>query len=404
LRNLRKAEEKRRLLEQIDFEEDETARELLRTTFKELESRTDDWEEECQVIAPCTHNGLCPMSRHQKNHIKRNTRFGKYEMTSDDNIVGTTDLMDTTSNDVITDFKSETDNSLTEKEEEEELMQELIEQGLDRDQLEEMMRLMESLQDNETSDDSDNELEEEEDEPDEEDFLQMDGNSTDKPHVKSTMAETDAFGSAFCSFVQNFPGGTTRKKGEKFSYLVVQKQTPASNIDGLLDNDALTDIDIVDILAKSAYHVQGLKQELVRMAKRERNSKVDDQESFENLNEKSIHAEQLRQILEKAVQIEDKFLDSSRDTLGMELVHGDKRRKGWGRLVRAPIKKKGHILVDYCSAGCSGCNRPIDGTQGRIIRQKVSRGWSSRVAPGCYAAARKSRWGGLWPDLSERIP
>ncbi len=44
-----------------------------------------------------------------------------------------------------------------------------------------------------------------------------------------------------------------------------------------------------------------------------------------------------------------------------------------------------------------------DTRKGRIIRQKVSRGWSARVAPGCYAAARKARWGGFWPDLSEKV-
>ena len=43
------------------------------------------------------------------------------------------------------------------------------------------------------------------------------------------------------------------------------------------------------------------------------------------------------------------------------------------------------------------------GTQGRITRQKISRGWSARAAPGCYSAARKARWGGLWPDMSERV-
>ena len=46
-----------------------------------------------------------------------------------------------------------------------------------------------------------------------------------------------------------------------------------------------------------------------------------------------------------------------------------------------------------------GCSKKC----GQIIRQKVSRGWSARVAPGCYSAARKARWGGLWPDLNGRI-
>ena len=56
--------------------------------MQDLEDGRDEWEEECQVIAPCTHNGLCPMSRHQNNHVKKNTRFGKYEMASEteDNI------------------------------------------------------------------------------------------------------------------------------------------------------------------------------------------------------------------------------------------------------------------------------------------------------------------------------
>jgi hypothetical protein len=281
-------------------------------------------------------------------------------------------------------------------------MRELVEQGYSREDLEEMMQLMEDLQeeDGDTSDESDNEFDLDEVE-DDEDFFELDpsDNDNDASRPKSTMSETNVFGSAFCSFVHNFPGGTTRKKGEKFSYLVVQKRTPdGSQVSD--KNDTLGDIDIVDIMAKSSYHVQGLKRELLHMAKRKK-VKLND-ESYRELNENSLHAKELRQLLDDAVQIEDQFLDSNRDSLGMELVHGD-RRKGWGRLVRAPIKKKGHILLDYCSGGCTGYSQP--GThKGRIVRQRVSRGWSARVAPGCYAAARKSRWGGLWPDLSQRVP
>jgi ribosomal protein RSM22 (predicted rRNA methylase) len=117
-------------------------------------------------------------------------------------------------------------------------------------------------------------------------------------------------------------------------------------------------------------------------------------------------------LLQRAVDVEDKFLESTIDKLGLELLHGDDRRKSWGRLIRAPLKKKGHVLVDYCSAGCGGgggCSVSTTdyddngGTQGRITRQKISRGWSARAAPGCYSAARKARWGGLWPDMSERV-
>ena len=68
-------------------------------------------------------------------------------------------------------------------------------------------------------------------------------------------------------------------------------------------------------------------------------------------------------------------------------------------------------MVDYCS-GASGESDGASATEGgddnsgsgekkgRIIRHKVSRRVSSRVAPGMYAAARKARWGGLWPDIT----
>ena len=138
----------------------------------------------------------------------------------------------------------------------------------------------------------------------------------------------------------------------------------------------------------------------------------------------NYHNEQGFTTLQKAAEVEGEYLDSTADSLGLELLNGDDRRRGWGRLVRAPLKRKGHVLLDYCSSGCGGGNNSTcpkrsndddanmsdddgdslpDGTKGRITRQKVSRGWSARAAPGAYSAARKARWGGLWPDLSERV-
>jgi ribosomal protein RSM22 (predicted rRNA methylase) len=159
----------------------------------------------------------------------------------------------------------------------------------------------------------------------------------------------------------------------------------------------LKQVDVTDLLAQSVYHAQKHKEEYLR----NRLSGDDGKETGS-----SYHEDRSLQILQQAVNLEDEYLDSANDDLGLELLHGDKRRKGWGRLIRAPLKRKGHILLDYCSAG--GCSKKCtknnaEEGKGRIIRQKVSRGWSARVAPGCYTAARKARWGGLWPDLSERI-
>lgn len=378
MRHLRYAEAKRILLDKLDSEEDELRQDALRLELQDLEDGVDEWEEECQVVAPCTHNGLCPMSRHQKNHVKKNTRFGKYEMASEteDNIESNHDnlLSSDAAQKAITagdsnvlassdaaaqkdieagsssDFDiddSEAGSQLSEAEEEEKLMQELIEQGYDKDQLEQLMQLMEGLQDDDDdyeSDDSDSEfdIDDIEDVEEEQNFFEMNPPTNDtESRPKSTMAETDVFGSAFCSFVHSFPGGTIRKKGEKFSYLVVQKQTPSANLDQSHGKyDALDKVDIVEKLAQSAYHVQGLKRELTQMAKRGRKSELD----RDDLNKKSEHAKQLQVMMDEAVKIEDQFLDSSKDMLGMELVHGSERRKGWGRLIRAPIKKKGKYL------------------------------------------------------------
>ena len=75
----------------------------------------------------------------------------------------------------------------------------------------------------------------------------------------------------------------------------------------------------------------------------------------------------------------------------MELLQGEGKRQAMGRIIRAPIKKKGHVYIDYCAA------------PGRIIRSRVTKALSNSVAPGIYPAARKSRWGGLWPDTMDKL-
>merc|ERR1712226_464887 len=79
------------------------------------------------------------------------------------------------------------------------------------------------------------------------------------------------------------------------------------------------------------------------------------------------------------------------DLLGLSDLVGDENRHSFGRIMRAPIKKKGHVIVDYCTSGLSG--------KGRIVRHRVGKSSCSKAAPGQYLAARKARWGGFWPDL-----
>ena len=399
----------------------------------------DSWPEECHVLAPCTHNGTCPMSRHQRHHIKKNARFGKYEATIEQN-----DGEDVAYREEETSEAEIVDENEDEDEDEEEEqgdLQDLLNEWDDftdeeKDQIKMMlggnesmsdeeakimMQYMDGIDEDDLDDDEEQEEEEDSDSDDDEDdrdFYHVEEKTKDP----STMATTDVFDTSFCSFVHNFPGGTSRKKGEKFTYLVLQKRLAA---DSMIPSTAATeeqdalDVDVVEMLSKSVHHTQKVKLEEIQKLLDQKRIEANGHDGEENPTFDTYHRNQAHDVLQKAVEVEDQFLDSKVDRLGLEMIVGDERRKGWGRLIRAPLKRKGHVIVDYCSAGCGGytnCSKSrsnesvqTDGsgapnrTQGRITRQKVSRGWSARSAPGCYSAARKARWGGLWPDLSERV-
>jgi ribosomal protein RSM22 (predicted rRNA methylase) len=57
----------------------------------------------------------------------------------------------------------------------------------------------------------------------------------------------------------------------------------------------------------------------------------------------------------------------------------------WARLIRAPLKRDAHVILDVCTP------------QGTFERRVASKG-KLRDEPGAYRAARKSRWGALWPN------
>ncbi len=57
--------------------------------------------------------------------------------------------------------------------------------------------------------------------------------------------------------------------------------------------------------------------------------------------------------------------------------------EGWGRLVRKPIPRSKHMVLDACRR---------DGTLARHVLTKQN------CEPGMYNVARKARWGDVWPD------
>lgn len=251
-------------------------------------------QDECHIIAPCTHNKTCPLERHRSKIMEDKRESEEY-----------------------------------------------IEEDLDED---------DEFYEEDDSDD-DEETEEEE---------------IDSPKV--TMAETDVFRSSFCSFVHTMPGANHRSKGEKLSYLVAQKR---------IFGDPETDDDRLDERCNE-FHDVNITELLAQLSLLHK-----DDGSFD----KNMH----KDLKQKVLETETRYLDSE-DEVGLELLRGDKKRHLFGRMIRAPIKKRGHIIVDYCGASEKG-------EDGRIVRHRIGRAWCGKVAPGMYTAARKARWGGLWPDL-----
>ena len=300
--------------------------------------------EQCHIIAPCTHNGTCPMERHKRKYFKKKGKSGhdipqKLEQTIGDDVVDDWDDEDW------------------------------------------------------GDDDSD-------------DFDDDDGNDNyesdeinSSPKKKNLLKETDSFSSSFCSFVHSLTSSDNshNKKGEKFSYLVAQKRFVG-------DTD-----DVGETPSSSLFLSKyGNITELLKRA-HTATSQEDTELAAQVYNEaQTLESKYLKVLLGEKDAGEDE-----EDTLGLNFLHGDRNRLSMGRIIRAPIKKKGHVYVDYCTGGGSGSSHDddvdddsdtedgSDEENGRILRSRITKANSNNIAPGMYTAARKSRWGGFWPDISD---
>jgi ribosomal protein RSM22 (predicted rRNA methylase) len=263
--------------------------------------------DQCHIIAPCTHNGKCPMER---NLLRKHTPT-QVDMP----------------------FMDEDDDSDSAEEE---------------------------------SDDDD---------VWETDFEELlgEGSLLDSAMGRSyTMDQTDALGGRFCSFVQTMSSGNRLKRGEKFSYLVAQKRVPTLAED--------QEQQITTSSSSPSFENERLRDLLAAVY--ENNYDVTNSQDVEEKRQK------VQNLFEEAQAMKIRYLQGEDDDLGLELLQGDVNRASFGRIIRAPIKKKGHVYIDYCAA------------PGRLMRSRVTKALDYSVAPGLFSAARKSRWGGLWPDAT----
>jgi ribosomal protein RSM22 (predicted rRNA methylase) len=172
----------------------------------------------------------------------------------------------------------------------------------------------------------------------------------------------------FCSFVQTMPLGD---KKEKFSYLVARK-TPRRH--RALEHDSNNDSN------------NNLHDEFDGV-------KVADllQQSLSMILSEDTTEESATTMAAQVLDLRQRYLNSTADEeIGLELVRTD--RGGFGRIVHAPAKKKGHILIDACVA------------PGAMVRFKIRKSHDQpHQVPGVYAAAKKSRWGGFWPYVPHLV-
>lgn len=87
---------------------------------------------------------------------------------------------------------------------------------------------------------------------------------------------------------------------------------------------------------------------------------------------------------------EEEEEEDASDTLADALAVASSHE--WGRMVRKPLKKSGHVIIDLCSA------------EGELTRHIVARSNACQngVGKSGYRAARKSKWGDLWPYRDPR--
>lgn len=171
--------------------------------------------------------------------------------------------------------------------------------------------------------------------------------------------------SNICNFVHSFSSKERNSFGEKFCYLVIQKRIVGDKVKGLQQKNyeqtsALSRINFVDLLQQ-------------RMLTRKLNK------------QKSLH--------ETAFRLEKRHKRSSVDTFGHRILRLDPQLRSWGRIIRAPIKNRGHILIDHC---IGSLNNSL--VLGRVSRKTITK-TNQVILPGIFGIARKACWGGLWPNL-----
>eukprot|EP00597_Dinobryon_sp_UTEXLB2267_P008023 CAMPEP_0170096082 /NCGR_PEP_ID=MMETSP0019_2-20121128/28358_1 /TAXON_ID=98059 /ORGANISM="Dinobryon sp., Strain UTEXLB2267" /LENGTH=294 /DNA_ID=CAMNT_0010317973 /DNA_START=56 /DNA_END=938 /DNA_ORIENTATION=- len=97
----------------------------------------------------------------------------------------------------------------------------------------------------------------------------------------------------------------------------------------------------------------------------------------------------LQRFMKTDEEQQQQLLDKLMDEVDWPAYNPPLYRSEWARILRSPLKGKGHVTMDMCNPS------------GHIERTVISRSDLESV-PALFVALRKSTWGGLFPALSQQ--
>jgi ribosomal protein RSM22 (predicted rRNA methylase) len=165
----------------------------------------------------------------------------------------------------------------------------------------------------------------------------------------------------WCSFSQKVVSSMIHKDSqEKFSYVVIQKQAPPANMGDSIGN--------VDPWAS---------ENKITMADDDSSAHPS---TLEVLNRLMVtNKKDVKNVVEKLI-----------DEVDWEEYKPPLRRTEWGRVLRSPLKRRGHVSIDMCEPS------------GTVVRTTLSKRPLHHI-PSLFTAIKKTTWGGLHPTLPDSL-
>ena len=173
---------------------------------------------------------------------------------------------------------------------------------------------------------------------------------------------------------------------EKYSYVVIQKRTKKSE----KNIGSTSRYGFID-LYPSMYYSNLFDFEYFKCDSEKNEWITKEDETSDNAIWNPSPISVIARLLEQDRSRVSAVVDELIEEIDWEDYKPTLHRSEWGRVLRSPLKRKGHISVDVCTP------------YGTVTRSTLSRASLNHI-PSLYSAVKKATWGGLHPMLSEAQP